>query len=530
MNIDTFLTHHGLQTNPFVAEEARHDPVFERMSGGAVEHPDFAKILGSIGEPAAAVVFGEKGSGKTALRLTIGRRVDQHNAAHPDAFTILVAYDDLNPVLDRIMQRKHRGQAIGELSDRAVAAALQKVRLEDHQDAILSLAITQLVDALVGDGHRREQAELSDDAARTPFTRAVAKRLRRASRHQRANMAVLAALYDQPRSGSVVRRFAALRARLGLGRLSPRPWTALLGFASAIVVGALSAAHYVMTAPPPWLIPAACLAGAAALLLWGRWLWRFGWLWRLTRRIRRQVVVVDRKSAQLRRLLSQLRQSDLAGQPWPLPGEQDSRYQLTARLLTALGTAGCQGMMVLVDRVDEPTAVHGRPDRMQPVVWPMLDNKFLQQPGCGLKMLLPLELRDILFKQSSSFFQQARLDKQSMIDRLEWSGVTLYDLCTHRLRACQSPPAHAAAAGASSAMKLTDLFEPDVGQQMLVEALDHMRQPRDAFKFLYTLIQEHCRSVREDEARFNIPRLLVDGIRRRHAQRVADLTRGVSPT
>ena len=54
----------------------------------------------------------------------------------------------------------------------------------------------------------------------------------------------------------------------------------------------------------------------------------------------------------------------------------------------------------------------------------------------------PLELRYLIHKESAAFFQEARLDKQSLVDRLEWSGATLYDLCNLRLAACsaEDPP------------------------------------------------------------------------------------------
>ena len=66
----------------------------------------------------------------------------------------------------------------------------------------------------------------------------------------------------------------------------------------------------------------------------------------------------------------------------------------------------------------------------------MFDNKFLQQDRVGLKLLLPIELRHMLRRETGDFFQEARLDKQHMVDRLSWSGATLYDLCSSRLRAC----------------------------------------------------------------------------------------------
>ena len=80
MTVSDFLQHWNLTENPFRGEEARSDAVFARM-GGAPETPDdaslfhseFEKILGDLRRPGSSVVFGEKGSGKTAMRLQIAQ-------------------------------------------------------------------------------------------------------------------------------------------------------------------------------------------------------------------------------------------------------------------------------------------------------------------------------------------------------------------------------------------------------------------------------------------------------------------------
>jgi len=172
--------------------------------------------------------------------------------------------------------------------------------------------------------------------------------------------------------------------------------------------------------------------------------------------------------------------------------------------------------------VDEPTLVAGQPDRMRALVWPLLESKFLQQDGVGIKMLLPIELRYLVHKEEASFFQEARLDKQSVVDRLAWSGATLYDLCTARLRACHKD-------GANARITLTDVFAEDVNRGALVEALGQMAQPRDAFKLLYSVIRQHCQEVPEETPEFRIPRHTLEFIRREQAQRVSELQRGLSP-
>ena len=114
----------------------------------------------------------------------------------------------------------------------------------------------------------------------------------------------------------------------------------------------------------------------------------------------------------------------------------------------------------------------------------------------------PIELRHALFKESSSFFQEARLDKQNMVERLSWTGAMLYDLCNARLGVCR--PASA------DPISLIDIFDDDVTRNDLVEALNNMQQPRDAFKFMYRVLSEHCASVTAEDGKWKIARHTLD--------------------
>jgi hypothetical protein len=138
-------------------------------------------------------------------------------------------------------------------------------------------------------------------------------------------------------------------------------------------------------------------------------------------------------------------------------------------------------------------------------------------------MLLPLELRHMLNRESPEFFREARLDKQNLIERLSWSGALLYDLCTARLNACRDPSAN------GSRLTLRDLFDDTVTQQDLIDALDQMQQPRDAFKFVYQLIHEHCSNIPEEAAQFKIPRPVLDALRKQQVERMTGMLRGVRP-
>ena len=120
---------------------------------------------------------------------------------------------------------------------------------------------------------------------------------------------------------------------------------------------------------------------------------------------------------------------------------------------------------------------------MKALLWPMLDNKFLKHPGLGLKLMLPFELTRFIEREERDFYQRARLDKQNMVPSLEWTGEALYDVATARLRACAKPGVQPA---------LSDLFDPAVSHQRMIEAFRNLRVPRRLFKFLYHLIAAHC--------------------------------------
>jgi len=538
MNLDHFLAHHGITDNPFRAEEARHDPVFDRLKSGEAAHPEFSKIIGRIDEPATSVVFGEKGSGKTAIRLLIGRRIAEHNKAHSDRMVMLVAYDDLNPFLDRLTQsRKGNAQAM-----------LEHLRLADHQDGMLSVAVTRLVDGLL-----KQSGPANDEEPTMPLPDDVLKRLRKAPRRLRVDLAVLAALYDRPRSGSAVSRFDVLSRHLRLGWQLPMQWLWLLATILSVIAVGLLTTHYLVTDGPWWLLPAMVLAIAGAVLGWVGWAWYGAKLWVLSQKLTKAMPALGHTPKELRAMLTRLSHSDRANQPWPTaktrpaPGEagpSEPRYRLTGRLIEVLAQLNTVGLHVLVDRMDEPTIISGDPEKMKQLVWPMLDNKFLQQRGMGIKLLLPIELSHAVKRESAAFFQEARLDKQNLVERLSWSGATLYDLASARLRACQGKPTTArpegddatgqesgASQGAASqgGTVLSDLFADDVSREMLIDALDQMHQPRDAFKFLYAVLQEHCKLVPEEAADYQVARLTLENVRRQQSQRVQEFYRGLAP-
>jgi len=462
MKVNEFLEHHGIAGNPFAEEDAQTDTVFKQDCLETTFHPAWDKILGNAADPSTSIVFGEKGSGKTALKLQMVRQYERHNAAHPEARTFVVLYDDFNPFLDRFV-----GRVAGS---RSVEKALGQWKLWDHMDAILTLAVTQLVSDIIGDDGR----------------------LPRLSRPQARDLALLAACYDQSTAESFPVRWRRLRRRAhyhgrfgGWPRLLALAATALLGIALAAgaAAGRLEWARHWW----PWAAVAAAWIPAGLRRLKSTWR-----AWRIVRSMR----TGNRTVGQLARSLAAMPETDLAGQPLPAHARSDDRYELFDKFQSLLKALGWTGLVVIVDRLDEPHLINGSAERMRLVIWPLLDNKFLKSPGLGFKLLLPEELYRFIERENERFNQRARLDKQNLVPSLEWSGETLYDIASARVKAASvgTPPA-----------TLGSLFDQSVDQRRLIDGLRSLRVPRQLFKFLYRLLVAHCHAHTEERPVFEIP-------------------------
>ncbi len=565
MNLTQFFDHWHIVENPFRGEEARHDSVFARVGFGAAApssaqamtgpglggaggspvrvadfsgpapaarapsphpitfHSDFEKILGDLAKPSTAIVFGEKGSGKTAIRLQIDDRVAAHNASHPQSKVLLVAYDDLNGILDRLHRR---------VGGKTPAESFQKFRLVDHLDAMISLVMSRLTDSILASPKLEPESARESLMDLGPEPRKTARKLDLAGKR---DLLLLQAVYDKPDAADL--RTARLRRVLRVGLP-----TSVVIWRLLAIIGWAPAAMILLWA---WMnnriainsVPAYAFLGALAL-----WLvvlakivaWDNLAMVSVARRSRRQLRALGRTDVSLARSLKQLDPVARDSAHLPQTESDEVRYAMLDRLKRTLRAFGYTGILVVIDRVDEPTLISGDPERMRGVIWPLFNNKFLQQEGIGVKMLLPIELRHALFKESSAFFQEARLDKQSLVERLSWTGAMLYDLCDARLKACLDPQRAAPRASGSAdvpdrALSLLDLFAEDVTARDLVDALDQMHQPRDAFKFLYACISEHCSNVTAEQAQWRIPKLVLESVRKQQSERVQQLYRGIRP-
>jgi hypothetical protein len=479
MRMQEFFEHHGLATNPFADEDAQSDPIFKQVMSTAVFHPSWDKIYGRPEEAGTAIVFGEKGSGKTALRLQIYEHIEKHNRENPEARVFVIQYEDFNQFLDRFNESKG-GTGRG---------VLKMWSLWDHIDSILSLGVTMLVDRLVSIGRMGPDDSLSIDTRRAARISPLMKR----------DLLMLAAFYDRARTAPFLDRWKKVASRLRYGTMIAR-WADALGWAGSAIVAFLVARqlwsdYTVLGKWWFWLVMGILLGGSWVVKL--RRMLRIG---SLSSKVAKDVAVVPRHPKELRIALSHMRDSAIQDQPLPVTGPADARYQLLSKFTAILREFGFRGTVVLMDRIDEPQLINGSPDAMRSFVWPLLDNKLLKHPGIGFKLLLPIELSHYLPKESKDFYERSRLDKQNTVRSLEWSGQALYDMAGERLTA--SLPAEKQKA--KERLSLRSLIDEELKTSEIVNSIDHLRVPRHLFKFLYRLITEHCNTYTSDEPEWQI--------------------------
>lgn len=475
MKIQTFLEHHGISRNPFAQEDAQSDPVFNKtFCIESIHHPTWDKVYGDPSEPSTAILFGEKGAGKTALRLQIDRHLRHYNDHHPQHRVFVIHYDDFNPFLDRFRE------AVGGWKRRNTRRLLQEWKLWDHMDAILAVGVTQFVNEVLGE-QRATADEASSPRPLKPFDRFAAR-----------DLLLLTALYDQSTAETKKGRWNRLRAKLNF-----HTWKAYWQFALGCIWPPLVIITIIVmmvngmtdSLKPLWLWFVIALAG------WLPWLWRTVRTYWLSWKIERHTRTGNHAIGALQQILASFTPTELAAQPFPNRDRTDDRYELLGKFQRLLEQQNYTGIVVLVDRVDEPHLINGTSELMKLLIWPLLDNKFLKHPGMGLKMMLPLELAEYTKRETPEFYQRARLDKQHVVSSFSWSGEALYDVTNARIAACAVEGRHP---------RLRDLFDATVSDDRLIEAMRSLGVPRRLFKLLHHVLVVHCNAYTDDAPQWKI--------------------------
>ncbi len=453
MRIEDFLARHGITTNPFAnAEEAQGDEVLMRVlekKNYQFGHPQWPKFFGDPPGNQTSVVFGLKGSGKTAMRLALEFAINVHNKRHPNKRVLVVPYDDFNRYLDnwrtRVDQLKKNargfwGKLFGKAAGKATLA--EDWKLAHHVDAILSETTHKFEEMLA---HENVDATKWDD-------------------HTKYDLLFLAAVYTPSSASDYTRKIEGLYHSLFPGGV--RFKTSFWGWITAIAT-----------------------LGIAPLY---RWIHANG----LAHRFRDSVEVVERDIADLRWALQKLPLGYLESEPLLAKlvdrNNEASRYELLNKLVHVSRTAGYARVVVVIDKVDEPSMVHGNYDRISEFILPLWNNKLLQTSGVHFKMLLPAQLNRTIRKAHGDLLNTARLDKANMIYPFTWSGKHLHEILSERATACLSEQKN-------GEFDLHTLFAGDVSRDELVLELDRARIPRYAAKLMNRSLSEACENILSHE-------------------------------
>ena len=486
MNLSEFLGRHGLESNPFAAEEAAQDPVLTQ-SGDACRHPDFGKIFGEPTHPSPAIVFGERGAGKTALRLQMESAYRAYNKEQSDNRVLVIGHDNFDAMIGRIARHERLKNQ---------SAALDSITLSDHVDIVLHGIVPQLVDQLLG---------VSDRAPLQVVN--FRKQLRKAPTLVRREMLLLQMAYDH--TPIAAKRTRQLKSALGLGGSSGSKaaanWSMVLAI-FALVIAGIS----VVQEPKRALLALAALLAAGSFAMGWSWLRCQTRVGIIARGMHRGIRCVNRSAASFRESLHHI-EINIGSASMPTDRGDDSRFAMLDRLLAVLRAVDYASVAILVDRVDEPTTVAGDVDHMRSLVVPLLSSRFLQHRGLAVKLLLPAELGDMFNREDGAFFRAARMDKQNTLERLRWSGSMLAKMCDARIRAVSKRPA--------SAVPIESLFDANVGRAKIEEALAGCANPREGCRMMYAMLQEHMAHA-EAEAK-TISSATFDLVRQRNQVRAS---------
>lgn len=433
ITMSQFLKSHGLLRNPFIEEEAQNDKVFEDLvneSGYAFNHQAWDKFFGDPPGRGTSMIFGVKGSGKSALRLALEKNIGHFNCEHEERI-LLINYDDFNGFLEAFKRKSEQNNR-----RRDAAVSLKDFGLAQHLDAILVCGMEALLQEI-------KNADVSLD---------------RLEHYQRHDLMMLMAFYV---SGPPD-RYNRIMNELGRRLLRRGPFRWLGRGIKGLLVGLFTLG----IAP---LEQQSFYAGVA-------------------RAAEREILVRDRNAQDVKRALRKvprgyLKDQDVRRKGWR--DDDDVRRLFATKFIDIVLRLGYQQIVVVMDKVDEPSLINGDRERMEAFVWPLWNNRILQlHPKLSFKMLLPRQLYEAVRKAGSEKANEARFDKQKIIYPFRWGDKQLYDMMSDRLRICRADP--------TQPYQLIFLFDDAMPQSEILAALDRLRQPRFVLNYLYRLIAETC--------------------------------------
>lgn len=480
MFIESWRKHWGLTQDPFSCEDADKDVILSRMHSEAV-HSVFDRLYGDPTSPAPGIVFGEKGSGKSGLRLTMRRKL----AAAREAGTRVLCseYMDFDGYLERFRRSvgaKPEPAAVGR-------AVRENWTLSDHLDAMLSCGVTGLVDELLE----------SDEACS------------QLSSKQKADLLLLIAFHYDSHQHTTVDAVRRLRTRLRVGSARSGMTTFLRVLLSFAGMAALLLPFFAPSMDLPDLGPDMAWHIGGAVLLVGVWLqalYSKAVLASAARSVK-NIRVLGRDPKVVADVLRVLDPATRKEFTLPQGTDEATRYDHVGRFTSILQTLGYSSWYVLFDRIDEPSALNADAEGAHRFVETILDHKLLQVPGLALKLFLPIELDGIYRNASPEELKRMRLDKSNLVPTLNWTGQELIEIATQRL---------SAVAGGNS-VSFADFFADDLDIGYVRETLQTLGTPRYSLGFLTAVFLEYARNLPGDldegAPEWRVPRSHFDVVR-----------------
>jgi len=427
-----FLRSHDLVRNPFIEEEAQNDKVFEDLvneAGYTFNHQAWDKFFGDPPGCGTSMIFGVKGSGKSALRLALEKNIGHFNSGHSERI-LLLSYDDFNGFLEAFKRKLEQERT------RTSAVTLKDFGLAQHLDAILVCGMESLLSEL-------KAADLPLDHL---------------EQYQRHDLMMLMAFYLSGPPDRYNRSISALSKKLLRRGAFKRMGRGLKG-----LLGGLLTLGF---APISDLMFYRGVARSAA----------------------REIVVRDRDARDIERALKAIPRGYLKDQDVKRRGwrdDDDVRRLFLTKFIDCVLALGYRQIVVVMDKVDEPSLINGDREKMEAFVWPLWNNRILQlHPNLSFKMLLPRQLYESVRKATSEKANIARFDKQKIIYPFRWGDKQLFDVMSDRLRICRADP--------SEPYPLDQLFDVSIQRSEVLGILDKLRQPRFVLNYLYRLIAETC--------------------------------------
>ncbi len=310
MKIEQFLAHHGISKNPFSEEDAQTDAIFKDHCINNTYHPTWDKIFGDASDPSTSIVFGEKGAGKTALRLQIAQNLAKYNKDNPSDRVFVIEYDDFNPFLDRfrdaLSSRKRR-------ADKALA----EWKLWDHMDAMLTLGVTGVVDWILDVPH----------PSGWHASKIAPEDVKKLDQHQSRDLLLLAACYDQSTAETYRGRWQRLRKQLRFWNFAAY-WQLALAY-GVTLVAAIVMLMLLFNGQWEWLKSkwTYIMLFTALGVSWAPRVWQWCKSLIKARSIVKHLRVGNRETSSLRKVLMSFTDNQLAGQPLPAKDRTEDRYE-----------------------------------------------------------------------------------------------------------------------------------------------------------------------------------------------------------